>query len=106
MESHLLSFAKPASKDQIEKISLVNQELKNCDIDVKLTADRVFVSLFQQDSRDQISKFASPQVNLSFYKDKEETGFEIFGFNYQQSTDIPAFQLFANNLYTQVEMLA
>ena len=57
-----------------------NKELKNMDIDFKFNAERVYVSFFEQESRNQICKFASPPLNLSFYKDREETGFEIFGF--------------------------
>lgn len=50
------------------------------DIDFKFNAERVYISFFEQESKNQICKFVSPPGNLSFYKDRDETGFEIFGF--------------------------
>jgi hypothetical protein len=52
MVRHLMVLAKPAINEHKENLNFVNNEMKNCNFELSLEAGRIYVSLFEQASRD------------------------------------------------------
>ena len=73
-------------------------------IDLKVTGDRIYVSFFDERSRDQIAKFMSPPVIMAILKDTSEVGYECFGFHMQQCTDSDLLIDFTSTLKSQLKL--
>ena len=53
---------------QDSKFNFYHQLVKESKIDLKVTADKAYVSFFDEKSRDHCSKFVSPPISLSVYQ--------------------------------------
>ena len=83
-----------------------NDLLKESQVEFKVEGDRAYISCFEEKSRDHVSKFISPPISLSLYQSGSagEAGFEIFGFQYQQSTEAGLVANFAGSFMQQMKM--
>ena len=90
------------------KVKNIGPLIQKCQIDMRVSGDRLVVSFFDDQSRDQVAKFASPPISLAMLihprQNPEEASYEIFGFQMQQSTDLNLVGNFFSALLTQVQM--
>ena len=72
MVRHFVALAGPLDKNSADNLNYIESELKNAKCDIRIDAGRFYLSLFEQESRDQVAKFVSPEIALSLTKDHEE----------------------------------
>lgn len=65
MLSHLVMLATPLKPDGKTNLNFVDAEMKNAKFDFRVDGGRIYVSLFEQESRDQVAKFVSPPLAIS-----------------------------------------
>ena len=73
-----------------KKAKQVNSFIQKCLIDLKIRGDRLYISFFDDQTRDQVSKFVSPPVSLGILahprtasQQQAEASYELFGFQFQ-----------------------
>lgn len=88
------------------KVNYFNQILKDSQLDLRMKGDRAYISFFEEKTRDHFSKFVSPPISINLYQNgsSQEAGFEILGFQYQQSTEAGLLANFAGSFMQQVKM--
>ena len=95
-------------KEYNSKVDFFNNLFKESEIDFKVEGDRTYISFFEEKTRDHFSKFISPPISLNLYQSGSsgEAGFEIFGFQYQQSTDVGLLANFSGSFIQQISMFS
>jgi len=68
MLRYLATLAPPLKQEGMTNLNFVDAEMKSAKFDFRVDGGRIYVSLFEQESRDHIARFVSPPLSITLQK--------------------------------------